>query len=391
MKRIVAFGLCLCLLLCGCGQQAQETQPASTAAPTTQETTVPTTAPQTEPTTAPTTEPVTEPATEPTEPSTEPTEPPVELNYQHPITGEMLAEPMENRPVAVVINNTSVAQPLHGIGDADVLFEIMAEGGGTITRCLAIYSDIENAGTIGSIRSARTYLIDLARAYWAVLVHCGGSEYALEELKTSRYNTINEFYNGAYFYRDQKRLDEGYSREHSLFSTGKDLAAAIATHSFDMVNEGGADYGMTFSEDLVLNGETCNEVSLYFYKGGKCTTMTYDAQAGVYYGMQKWKRDGEYAMYHSFSDANTGEKVPYENVFILRAYTTSDGYWMFAELTGEGTGYFACNGQIVEITWKRDRLRDPFHYYLKDGTPLTVGVGKTYVGVIPNQSPVEYE
>lgn len=384
MKRIFALVLAMSLLLCGCGAQQDQTQP-STTVPTTQTTTPATTEPTTEPTTAPTEE-TTEPTTEPT---TTPTEP--ELLYQHPITGEALAEPMENRPVAVVINNTSVAQPLHGIGDADVLFEIMAEGGGTITRCLAVFSDIESAGAIGSIRSARTYLIDLARSYWAVLVHCGYSEYALEELNNTRYNTINEFFNGSYFYRDQDRLNAGYSREHTLFTTGPDLAAAIENRKFDMVNEGGSDYGMSFSEDLDLGGETANEVSLYFYKGGKCTTMTYDEAAGVYYGTQKWKRNGEYSYTQPLADANTGENVPYENVLILYSHTTSDGYRMFAQLTGEGTGYFACNGQIVPIIWKRDKLSQPFSYYLEDGTPLTQGVGKSYVAIIPTKSPVEYK
>lgn len=396
MKRILALVLCLSFVLCGCGKNQEETQPASTAAPTTQATTAPTTVPVTEPVTEPSTQPSTEPATEPvteppTEPATEPTEP-VVLAYQHPLTGEMLEKPMESRPVAVVINNILAAQPLHGIGDADVMFEIMAEGGGSITRCLAIYSDISKAGTIGSIRSARTYLIDLARSYWAVLVHCGGSEYALAELKSSYYNSINEFYNGTFFYRDQARLNAGYSREHTLFSTGADLAAAIEKNGFDMVNEGGKDLGMIFQEDVVLGGEAANEISLYFYKGGKCTTMRYDAEKGVYYGTQRWKdHDGAYSIYQPFSDANTGEKVPYKNVLILYARTSTDGYRMFAELTGEGKGYFACNGQIIPIIWKRSKLSQPFRYYLEDGTQVSMGVGKTYIGVIPTSAPVEYQ
>lgn len=293
--------------------------------------------------------------------------------------------------MAVVINNILAAQPLHGIGDADVLFEIMAEGGGSITRCLAIYSDIEKAGTIGSIRSARTYLIDLARAYWAVLVHCGGSEYALKELKASYYNSVNEFYNDPFFYRDQDRLNAGYSREHTLFSTGPDLAAAMQKNGFDMVNEGGKDFGMIFDENVILNGETANEISLYFYKGGKCTVMNYDVEKGVYFGTQKWKdQSGNYSLYHSFADNNTGENVPFENVLILYSRTSTDGYRMFAELTGEGKGYFACNGQIVPIVWKRSKLSEPFRYYLEDGTQVSMGIGKTYIGVIPTNSPVEY-
>ena len=46
-----------------------------------------------------------------------------------------------------------------------------------------------------------------------------------------------------------------------------------------------------------------------------------------------------------------------------------------------GEGYFACDGQIVKIKWVREDLYGPFSYTLEDGTPLTLGVGKTYVGV----------
>jgi hypothetical protein len=52
------------------------------------------------------------------------------------------------------------------------------------------------------------------------------------------------------------------------------------------------------------------------------------------------------------------------------------------KLIGEGEGFYACNGQIVPIKWSRDSVNDPFTYTLTDGTPLVMGVGKTYVAVI---------
>ena len=42
-----------------------------------------------------------------------------------------------------------------------------------------------------------------------------------------------------------------------------------------------------------------------------------------------------------------------------------------------------CGGKCVEITWERESNTDPFRYYLKDGTPLELGVGTTYVGIRP--------
>ena len=60
-------------------------------------------------------------------------------------------------------------------------------------------------------------------------------------------------------------------------------------------------------------------------------------------------------------------------------------------LEGEGDGYLAIGGQIVPIKWHREKETDAFSYTLTDGTPVTLGVGKTYVGIIPNNSPLSYK
>jgi len=55
-----------------------------------------------------------------------------------------------------VINNIENAIPQSGIGQADVLYEFVVEGG--ITRMLAIFNDYDNLEKVGSIRSCRTLL-----------------------------------------------------------------------------------------------------------------------------------------------------------------------------------------------------------------------------------------
>jgi hypothetical protein len=64
---------------------------------------------------------------------------------------------------------------------------------------------------------------------------------------------------------------------------------------------------------------------------------------------------------------------------------------MFADLEGTGNGYFACGGKLVPIKWSRENATAPFVYSLEDGTPLTLGIGKSYVAVLPTGSPVEYQ
>ena len=135
----------LMILTAGCGQAPPEPEP--------------------EPDSVPVVEP--EPVPEP-EPEPEP-EVPAGTN---PLTGlPMEPEYEQNRPVAVMFNNLKAAQPQVGIAQADVIYEITAEGG--ITRMLGLYQTLEGVGTLGSIRSTRPYYLELALGHDALLVHAG--------------------------------------------------------------------------------------------------------------------------------------------------------------------------------------------------------------------------
>ena len=92
-------------------------------------------------------------------------------------------------------------------------------------------------------------------------------------------------------------------------------------------------------------------------------------------------------------DGEAGTQLGFENVLVLYAATdyTADLYTLSINLTGQGSGYFACGGKIVPITWQRSGEDGMFFYYLADGTPLTLKVGKTYVSVVPQGSDVSCE
>lgn len=356
MKRTVTLLIVLCLLLCACGP-TYEVPYASTT-----EQTVETTAP--------------------TEETTVPTEPPV--LYRNPLTGEPIDALYTARPTAVVINNIKAALPQYGISGADMIYEIETEGG--ITRMLAIYSDLTNVGNIGPIRSARTYFNNVSASYDIPIVHCGGSRTALVGMydktnKLSNWEHIDQAYNGSYFFRDQERRKQGYALEHTLFTTGEDLIAVVAKKNYDKVTEAGVDYGLQFADDISLNGSTANKVTITF-RGKKTTTMTYNAETGLYAASQYGKEH---------KDAGEGKSMTYKNVLVLVAAQSraNDGKYTrsYYDLIGEGKGYFACNGTMIPIKWVRKAVTDPFSYTMEDGTPLTLGVGKSYVAVVDTKAP----
>ena len=55
------------------------------------------------------------------------------------------------RPVAIMINNVRAALPQYGVSAADIMFEVIVEGG--ITRMMAVYGDYTKIPNVCSIRS----------------------------------------------------------------------------------------------------------------------------------------------------------------------------------------------------------------------------------------------
>ena len=89
--------------------------------------------------------------------------------HKNPLTGvtELSKDKTDDRPVAIMINNITTAQPVQaGLNQADIIYETEVEGG--ITRLLAVYQDVSKAATIGTIRSARYAYVDLALGHNAI-------------------------------------------------------------------------------------------------------------------------------------------------------------------------------------------------------------------------------
>ena len=361
MKRILALllALSLCLALGACKKKPVETDPTDASTESTQE------------------------STETTQESTEAKK---EVLYRHPLTGAPLEQPWSGQLTAVVINNLKKAMPQRGISKADIFYEVEVEG--DITRCLGIFSSFEGVDVIGPIRSARTYYNSLAVSYDAPLVHCGGSmglalagRYGSTSDTIANWEHIDQGSNGKYFYRDMDRYSSGYAWEHTLFTKGESLQQAIEDKGF--YTPDGKSYGLLFAENVNLNGQAANEVTVKF-KGGKTTTFTFDAEKQQY----KMYQHGQ-----DHIDGNTNEVVTFKNVIAIytNEYYHSNGMHKFYDTIGTGEGYAAINGQIVPIKWSRDSLRTNYTYTQADGTPLTLDVGTTYIALVGIKHDIAYK
>ena len=356
MKRSILVLALSMLLLAGCG------------GPPAAETTGP------EPTTAPVQ------TTEPT-PTPEPTP---ELKYVNPLTGEPTAEDLSGkRPIAIMLNNLKAALPQHGVSQADIIYEIPAEGG--ITRMLAVFQSVDGVGEIGSVRSARPYYVEIAQGLDAVLLHAGGSDDAYIYIKNNgitALDCVNGPYEGTLLWRDKDRLSRGVSREHTVFTSGEVITELFAGYTFRQEHREGYQYPQTFVEDGTPAGGTPAQVIEVDFSNYKTGVFRYDAEAKAY-------RVEEYG--EDYIDGNTGHTVLVTNVLVLStSMKTLDSEGRLRVDLSAGQGWYACGGAAVPIRWSKGDGDQPFTYTLEDGTPLSLGQGSSYVNIIASNRTVTF-
>ena len=329
-------------------------------------------------------EPIIEEPEEP-EPEPEPEEPEPEPGPVNPLTGlEVETDISQNRPLAIVINNLRAANPQLGISKADIIYEVLVEGG--ITRMLAIFQDVSDVGIIGSIRSARTYYVDIAQSYDAVFIFAGGSPQAYSAL-FSRDITRLDGVAGRWtniFYRDQhRRTSMGYA--HSMVTSGELITEWLPTYDLRLELPEEYERAISFAEDgTPADGEPAADVSVRF-SSGKSTVFEFEEDDGLYYVSQFGA---------PYTDGNDEAQVAVTNILVLKTSVSfipnDDAGRLDVRTIGSGTGYYISGGKYVEIEWSREDLDSQFEYTLADGTLFPLGQGKTYICMIPNNNEVDF-
>jgi len=313
--------------------------------------------------------------------------------YINPLTGEGTDVDLSaNRPVAIMLNNLKKALPQCGVSQADIIYEAPAEGG--ITRMMAVFQSLDSVGSLGSVRSARPYYVELAAGLDAIFIHAGGSDDAYSAIKKySVFNIdgVNGPYGGTMFYRDaQRKKTAGY--EHSLF-TDKERIEKLLSGSLSKMRQthkDGYSLPLSFAKDgTPAAGQPANTLSVKYsyYKTG---LFTYDPEGGTYLVSQNVDgQDGPYV------DGSSGQQVEVTNVLVLHTDVNlikgDTAGRQTVRLTGSGSGWFACGGQYIPITWSKESPTTPFRFSTADGQSLTLGVGKTYVNIVGNSASVTFQ
>lgn len=296
-----------------------------------------------------------------------------EVKIYCPLDQAEIASEPESPPLLVSIDNLAAARPQSGLEQADIVYEIPAEGG--VSRFLALYYH-GTAGEIGPVRSARPYFVDIAREYEAVFVHAGGSQDALDYLDQGVINSINEFSHGKYFWRDKSR-----KMPHNLYTSSENLAGVL--------EEKGWNHRVEITP-LKFND---NKSAISVGVAADSVEIDYPSAHDIY------RYDGEKGLYLRFikdephCDRNTGDQLSAANIIVQ--YVTSqvlDNEGRLAiDMTGEGKAMFFTKGQVLEGKWERPDLDSRTMFCNSDGEEWFLSPGQTWIQVVDQNVKVTYQ
>ena len=276
----------------------------------------------------------------------------------------------KSRPYAIMINNTPVAVKVQtGLNKAYLVYELPTEG--STSRLMALYKDIPEDLTIGTIRSARHNFIDYALESDAIFIHYGWSHYAEDQEKAGVIDYINGLFDKPFWRENPEKL----AVEHTAYTSIDKLKETITSKKFKNTTESKTvlnynieDVDLSEKEDAII----AEKITIPYDARENITSFIYDSDKRMYSRIEAGKPCIDY---------KTKEQVDTKNIIVQKVdyKVCSDNYYWDLKTVGSGEGYFITNGYAVPITWKKSARAEKTKYFYKDETEIEVSDGRTYI------------
>lgn len=298
------------------------------------------------------------------------------------------------RPIAVMMPTDKVAQPSYGIGNADILYEVMEEG--NISRQMAIIPNWQGLPQIGNLRSCRLYYISAAREWDPILVHFGGVCYMKGTIDAPDMNNLSGTYEygvggnapgSGYFYRTQNR-----KAPHNAYISADGIQRACADLGYQTsIREGYYNSKhFTFAEGVNTldqygaQAATANTINLAEVFSYTKSSLQYDPASGLYLKSLHGKPQ---------VDGLTGAQLAFANVIVQNttwASIDAKGYLAFQMIDNTQDGYYFTKGKAIHIRWVKGSDYEPTRYYDDNGNEIQLNTGKTYIAVAQSGKQVKF-
>lgn len=292
------------------------------------------------------------------------------------IDGVLVEEDANNLyPVAIMIENHWDARPAIGLAKANLVYEVMTEGG--ITRFLAFFANYDKKlEKIGPVRSARPYYVDWVSEFDALYMHVGGSDEALANIKRFSVKDLNEFYNGGYYWRSSR------PRPHNVYTSSELMKKGLKLMGLD---EEEGDYESWKYKDEAASGNHPDFSGIAVDYGSPAFLARWDYN----------KETNDYTRFmagekHIDED---GSEIKAKNVVVqyVKMWVIDDYGRKKIETIGEGRAVVFSDGEAIEGVWKKESRTSRTKFYDSTGAEIQFNRGTTWVEVVSKIHEVSWE
>ncbi len=308
--------------------------------------------------------------------------PKIDETVENPLNGVKVPKSMEGkvlgrRPLVVMVGNNSDARPQSNISKAEMVYEVVAEGG--ITRFMPVYL-YEEPEKIGPVRSIRSYFL-----YWvlelgdAMVMHDGWS--SSTTLAVSAVDLIDQlpvrslFRGGLYGYRDASR--EAPNNEYISAITAREFADKLGWEGAHEINKWKFKDGPGSYESSPLAAK----INILFWTEGD-----YES---------RWEWDQEKKVYMKFTggeshkDLETGLQLTASNVivqFVKETSVNDEKHHLLYDNIGSGKAYVFLDGKVLDATWSKPDKFARTKFYDTSGNEVEFNRGVIWVSVVPDRN-----
>lgn len=300
---------------------------------------------------------------------------PVGTTKVYPLTGKQVEKGTDDRVVGVMVNNHENARPQSGLSQADIVFEILAEG--NITRFLALFQS-EKPEVVGPVRSARQYYFELANGYNALYVYHGAAKFVNKMIT----NLGIDYLNGSEYDNDGHLFKRESFRKapHNSYLQFEAIAEVANEKGYDMsLGEKTLPF-LTTDEIAKLSGESANHIKI-MYPGTpeEMVEFYYDENSGKY---------NRFSNEEMTVELDSGEAIQTDNVLIMETEheIIDDAGRRSIDITSGGNAYLIQKGKLQRLEWEN---KDGIIIPTKDGHPVGFVPGKTWINIIPTNPGIE--
>ena len=279
------------------------------------------------------------------------------------------------------MDNEPPARPQHGIGSADIVYEIELYNGGH-TRYTAVFND-NIPEKIEAVRSARIVNADIYTDYNGAFVHFGGQKYEGSSVY-DYFGTINigKRWDGIGY--DNGSQSSDFYRDHSRKSPNNVICRLKNLHDRTDWDNITCRSPLKFGEYAVIPyaGEEVKKFSVP-YRGSYTPSYVWDESIYRYLRFYNDK---------PFVDGATDEQVKVDNIIVQRM----DYSWYAGEsdrpkvaTTGTNKCDYFMGGKHFTGYWVRDSISANTIYYDDNGEEVRFNPGVTFIQIIKTEYDIE--